>query len=308
MLNGVGTDENPMETTENFVVKGCKRLWKAISFNRNVRRRQNNGETVVQSEYDILEERQHAEILAQNAVVETQQMLSAGRLDPLQVLPLEISQYLMSFLSLTDILNAHQVSLTWKDVAESDTVWRQIVVQNHFSISVESDALSVKQKLQQESETISHYYSHQLIDALGGKNKMMTFPVLYLQSYSEYLSIKLSDMKGAEIKRGVDAAKRPFVSLCVEDHSSNDEDKKYQVQTLFQRYTSHPKIWLAAGDPIVPFVKPQLSERSFEFLKRLTQHQPCGRSVLDQEQKKTLTNGQSMVELSDQITIRKLNI
>jgi hypothetical protein len=140
-----------------------------------------------------------------------------------------------------------------------------------------NDTQSLKEKLRtflEEIDKICELYPQELIEALGGPEEMAKLPVLDLGKntggFTGYLDfVRPEQMEGHKIKRGVDAAGRPFITFCAEDTKTH----KIMVQTLFQRYNGDKKVWVTGGKRILPYNANATIEPTCNDISRLIRNE-----------------------------------
>jgi hypothetical protein len=95
-------------------------------------------------------------------------------MDPLSVLPAEISLHIASYLDEIDLKQGSLISKLWYRVLEDNSLWKPIAWKKHLQLCHPIKA----QVLKYEKELILNTGAV-MIDALGGIKKLLNLPLLY---------------------------------------------------------------------------------------------------------------------------------
>lgn len=218
-------------------------------------------------------------------------------------LPDEIWLQIIKQLPLSSLAKVARLSKFFLNLSRDDSLWREkakeIGMPERFLATEEDIEINPKWQLQQfilECKRLREVYPQQLLNAFDKVEQLAALPSLEVgkENHGRYLDfINASQMLGHKMKRG--ETDRPFLTLCVRCAGEN----KILVQTLFQRYLHSKKVWVAAGDRILP--GGEVDPKAWAYLKRLIAGEPCGVLGFPKEGSPTTKEGEDAVALYDQL-------
>jgi len=141
---------------------------------------------------------------------------------------------------------AARVCKLWRDETSHELIWRPLLTKDFPTATVISPSSKAQYKQEMQLQPIRDKYPTDLIEALGGAEKVFNLPVLDLgnrEGFTDYIDFLRSKELTAPIMRGTDKKGRPFIALKLKDKHTD----RVAVVCLFQRRADANKNCWAAG-------------------------------------------------------------
>ncbi|MDF2549116.1 MAG: hypothetical protein K0S07_183 [Chlamydiales bacterium] len=180
-------------------------------------------------------------------------------------LPAEVKDHIFSFLETKDIPPVAAVNSFWKEQIGNSSLMkraRSLAPELLFKKAggvIDYDPELIEQSLQAIDEVKIRQPA--ILKALGGLLHVQQLPILNLKGQKGqfgYIDFIEPEMMSAPVMRGIDIDQRPFIAF---KYVINEGDEMAEyVETLFQRYSDEPLIWVSGR---------KYSDRLFENMDQL---------------------------------------